>query len=326
MAAFFILTLLGLVAGFNYKVDPFCYYCDEIPTHRTLNRYYQAAQLVLQNPDTEQILLGSSRGETTSALWLQRITGLKTLNLSTAGAELLTKEALLKVALKNASIKRVIWYADYFELITSNTDTKIKNSKALMAYISESGFTSRSWSEKLGNLQQLIDHNTIEASFAALKLRPASGRDQGPGSDIDYSACESPTYKGKETPESLRHEVDLIYENYVNGSIKPPQNPKALEHFKQLIQELQTKSVKVVIVIPPYHPDFVERLKKEHPEIYQAHLQWVQNIETLQGPGVEVKNYFAGIPHDDQSPRYWNDGVHFTCKGVIKMMAGALNQ
>ncbi|QDK37831.1 SGNH/GDSL hydrolase family protein [Bdellovibrio sp. NC01] len=144
------------------------------------------------------------------------------------------------------------------------------------------------------------------------------------GADIDYSVCASSEFKGKETESSLRSQVDLLYESYVNGSIKPPQNPEALANFQTLIQRLQERHVEVLIVVPPYHPTFMSRLKSEHPEIYEGHLKWISNIEKLQGPGVIVKNYFSGISQDDGSPSYWNDGVHFTCKGVIAMLESSL--
>lgn len=324
LAAFAIL-LVGVIAGFNYSVDPLCYYCAEIQADKvTVNRYYQVAQMILKNPDTQQVLLGSSRGETTSPLWIQRVSGLKTLNLSAAGAEVITKDAFLNIALENTHLKRVIWYADYFELISSNADNKIKNTKAFKKYTQALNLTPQGFTEKTHELQQLIDHNTIEASFAALKRKQDGGLGQGTGSEIDYSYCQTPEYKGKETDESLRHEVDLIYEAYVNGSIKPPQNPDALVSFQRLIQKLQERHVEVLIVIPPYHPTFMNRLKSEHSDIYDAHLKWIESIERLQGSGVIVKNYFSGIPLDNGSPVYWNDGVHFTCKGVMAMLESSL--
>ncbi len=323
--AFAVVLFAGLIAGFNYTVDPLCYYCSKIDVDKsTVNRYYQVAQMMVSHPDTEQILLGSSRGETTSAVWIQNVSGLKTLNLSAAGAEVITKKAFLNLALEKTKVKKVIWYADYFELITSNADNKIKNTKALRKYaadmLPEEGFLV-----KLHELQQLIDHNTTEASFAALKRSPASSLGQGEGSQIDYSTCNSVDFKGKETPESLKNEIELLYQSYVNGSIKPPQNPQALNQFEITIKDLKARNISVLIVIPPYHPVFMKRLKVEYPGIYEAHIKWIQQIESLQGPGIEIKNYFAGIPEDNGSPSYWNDGVHFTCKGVIQMLRKTLS-
>ncbi|WP_374032719.1 hypothetical protein [Bdellovibrio bacteriovorus] len=117
--AAFIIGLMGLVAGFNFAVDPMCYYrCDVIDTNRqSQNVYYQAAQIVGANPNAEVVILGSSRGETTSALWVEEVTGLKTINLSKGGAGLLLKVSLLRTALdQKLPLKKVIWIADYFEL------------------------------------------------------------------------------------------------------------------------------------------------------------------------------------------------------------------
>ncbi|MDG0816575.1 hypothetical protein [Bdellovibrio svalbardensis] len=319
-----IIVFVGLIAGFNYSVDPLCYYCKEIDVNKSsVNRYYQVAQMIVKNPDAEQVLLGSSRGETTSPLWIQSVSGLKTLNLSASGAEVITKKAFLNLALEKTKLKKVIWYADYFELITSNADAKIKNTQVLRKYAADM-IANEGFAVKLQEIQKLIDHNTTEASFAALKHSPASSLGQGEGSQVDYSACDQPDFKGKETPESLKNEIDLLYQAYVNGSIKPPQNTEALKRFEATIKDLQARNIAVLIVIPPYHPVFMKRLETEYPGIYEAHIKWIQNIQKLQGPGIEVKNYFNGIPEDNGSPSYWNDGVHFTCKSVIQMLRKTL--
>ncbi|QDK37830.1 hypothetical protein [Bdellovibrio sp. NC01] len=106
-AALAIVFLCG-IAVFNYSVDPLCYYCKEISTNRsTLNRYYQVAQMIEMNPDTEQVILGSSRGETTSPLWVQKQSNLKTLNLSAAGSEFITKKAFIDLALEKTKIREL---------------------------------------------------------------------------------------------------------------------------------------------------------------------------------------------------------------------------
>jgi hypothetical protein len=286
----------------------------------TLNRYYQVAQIIAANPDAEQIILGSSRGETTSPLWVEKVSGLKTLNLSAAGEEFMAKKAFLGLALEKTKLKRVIWLADYFEFISSNADAKLKNAKIFKKYTKDipqdAGVIAR-----LHELQQLIDHNVTEASFAALKRSIAPVHlGQGVGADIPYSACEKPDFAGKQSPESLHNEVDLVFDSYVHGAIRSAQSEKALEVFEAFVKDLASKQISFLIVIPPYNPTFLRRLKVEYPVIYEAHLRWIERLLKLQGPGIEVKNDFAGIPDDDESPGYWNDGVHFTCKGAMKML------
>ena len=324
--ALFATLFGGAVAGFNYVLDPFCYYCQDFNLQKvTLNRYYLMAQTILAHPETEQIILGSSRGETTSPLWVQDLSKMKTLNLSVAGAEVITKKALTAIALEKTQLKRVIWLADYFELITADADIKIRNTRAFKKYASDF-LAPEDLQARLHELQQLIDHTTLEASLAALHHKSAAKPGQGEGSQIDYSACAQPGFPGKETPQSLVQKVDLFYQEYVEGPIKPAQDPQAWEHFAGLVKNLQKRNVALLIVIPPYHPTFVKRLKEEYPRIYQAHLKWIDQLQSLQGPGVQVINDFAGIPDDDGSPTYWNDGVHFTCKGVIQILQKVLPQ
>lgn len=317
-------VMLVAMATFNYVVDPQCFYhCDTLDTKRqTVNVYYQVAQKIAAHPDAEQIILGSSRGETTSPLWLQKETGLKTLNLSVGGAEMKAKLAFLDIAQENLKLKRVIWLADYFELITEHADAKIKNSPYLRNYIPESLQDKQSVAA-IKDLLKLIDHNTLEASIYSVSHRDQINLDQGASSSADYELCASDLYKGKETPASLKKEVDSIYQSYVNQIFPVAQNPAAWMAFERKLADLNSKGVQVVIVIPPYNPTFTENLKKNYPEIYQRHLDWIGKIDSLKSPKVSVFNFLAGIPGDDQSPAFWHDGVHFSCKGAQIILTSA---
>lgn len=327
LAALGALILALLIAGFNYAVDPLCFYCEKIElTKSTLNHHYQVAQLVLKHPETEQIILGSSRGETTSPLWLQEKTGLKTLNLSVAAAGIATKNAFIRMSLDKLHLKQVIWYADYFELTDSHGDSNIQNTKALRDYsgVKDSTSPQELLIAKLHEMQALIDHNTIEASLAALKHPPDSSLDLGAGSEINFQSCQSPSFQGKETPESLVHEINLLYDSYSHGVLSKAQDANSWSVFYDLIKILKEHQIRLKIIVIPYNPIFMDRLKVEFPAIYQAHLEWIQKLHQIEGPNIEVVSFLEGIPGDDRSPKYWNDGVHFTCKGAIEMLNKAL--
>lgn len=321
-----ILVLLGGIAVFNFSVDPQCYYsCSEVDTNkRTLNTYYQAAQRLLAYPSTQVIILGSSRGETTPPLWVEKTTGLPTLNLSVSGAELATKIAFLKIAQEKTQLRKVIWLADYFELIQRNADAKIKNTPALKKYLKTAGTSSAEVQDSLALIQSLVDHNTLEASLHFLKARKGISLTKGPGSDISDEHCKSAEFKGKETPESLKKEVDLIYESYVSGVINASQDESAWLEFQKTVRSVAEQGIEVQVVVAPYHPQFLMRLKQEYPEIYTRHLVWLQRIHSLRADKVTVSDYFLGFPWADESPVFWNDGVHFTCKSAILMLEASL--
>lgn len=316
-----IVVLLGGIAAFNYQVDPQCYYgCAEVDPHRrTLNTYYQVAQRILAFPETQIVILGSSRGETTPPLWIEQETSKKTLNLSASGAELATKLAFLKIAEENTKLSKVLWLADYFELISENADAKIKNTPALRKYLKSVGPES-GIKQRVRDLQGLIDHNTFEASLHFLGDKSATRITQGAGSDINYAACKEASFGGKETPESLRKEVDLLYQSYTARVIKPSQNPQAWDEFAAAMTALVKKNIEVVVLVTPYHPEFLRRLKLEHKDIYEQHQNWIAKVQGLAAHGVRVLNAFEGIPRDDGSPSFWNDGVHFTCRSSILML------
>lgn len=323
-----VLLILGGIAVFNYAVDAECYYrCPQISLSKnTINTYYQMGQRVLSHPDAEVVIIGSSRGETTSPLWINSVTGKRTLNLSAAGAELATKKAVLNIALEQAPIKKVIWLADYFELIDETKDAKIKNTPALKKYFQSEGVKEEWWSP-LKSLQGLIDHNTTDASLRMRKRknvkRDTQGNylfDEGTHHDIKFEECAQETYLGKETPESLKTKVHLLYQSYLQNVIRLPQRPAAWEDFKMLMESLTQKNIEVAVVVIPYHPEFLAKLKLEHPEIYQRHLMWISQLETLKSKNIRVLNYLESVPGDDGSTKYWNDGVHFTCHSAMKML------
>ena len=321
---FFATTLAIIVAnaGLNYFVDAQCYYrCDEISLDsRTTNTYYQAAQRVLAHPDSQVLIVGSSRGETLIPSTVEKLTGSPVINLSVSGADLTTRRALIHFAIERMPINTVIWFADYFELIESTQDSKMRKTPSLRKLISSSDNTSSLFQDKLEMLQELFDHNTTSATMHFLKKPPPAKLTRG-GSDIPKGqTCESEDFKGSETPRSLETKVNILYQSYVNGVLRPQQSPASFEAFQEELQSLSQKNIKVILVVIPYHPDFLERLKKEYPELHARHKKWVEQLSQLQIPQLEVLNFFDGIDHTDSSPKYWNDGVHFTCHSALKMV------
>jgi hypothetical protein len=318
---------LGGVATFNYVVDPQCFFhCKELDVNRkTVNLYYHVAQRILAHPDAEQVVIGSSRGEGVSGLELAKATGLKTLNLSIGGSEAKSKLAFLEIAQKNLKLKRVIWMADYFELLTDIADPKILFSPAL------SGFTPLELQAKpsLVNLKlvsKLIDRQTIEASIHQISDHNTAVLDQGPSSLSSYDHCLKPDFTGKASKEVLAKEVDLLYNAYLQQIFSTKENPLAWSAFENEIRKLSETGVEVVIVVPPYNPVFMTRLKEDRPAVFARHLEWAAQLEALKIEHVKVLNFFGGIPDDDGSPRFWDDGVHFSCLGNAVMLKYIVNR
>jgi hypothetical protein len=316
-----IVALIGGIAYFNVHVDPQCFYsCPEINVNRpTLNAYYQVAKTVAAHPETELIILGSSRGQTTPPLWVQEVSGMKTLNLASQGAEFVTKLAFVNIAEEKTKLRRVIWLADYFELISENADPKIKNTPALRKYLEgENAIASDvSW---INTFKSLIDHNTTEASIQFIQRGGLPFEAQGSASNIDYKACGAATFAGTESPESLKREVQMVYQNYTQRVLVSAQNPQMFEAFQSKMQALASKGIGVLIVVTPYHPEFLLKLQAEFPEIYQRHVEWIEKLKKLQSEKIQVVDSLATIPGGDSSPMYWNDGVHFNCRGAMELL------
>ncbi|MEN0059736.1 MAG: hypothetical protein AAGB31_12930, partial [Bdellovibrio sp.] len=182
------MALMASVVGFVYIQDPLCFYrCENIELGRpSQNVYYHAAQTAKAHPDAQVLILGSSRGETTSPLWVQERTGLKTLNLSQGGADLILKIILAKVSVESeASLKRIIWLGDFFELISQNTDAKVFLTQAFDRNLPEI-LRRQSVVHSLKKVQKLTDHNTFEAALAGFSGEMRSLESVGSGEGIDY--------------------------------------------------------------------------------------------------------------------------------------------
>ncbi|QDK37828.1 hypothetical protein DOE51_09635 [Bdellovibrio sp. NC01] len=317
-----VVLFLGAIVGFNFSVDPLCSYCENISlSHKTLNRRYQLAQIVLNHPDAQQIIVGSSRGETTSPQWMTERTGLKTLNLSFPAAGVVTKETMIRFALAHAQIKKVIWYADYFELIDIVADNETFQTKALVPFSEDVfGKNSSATVDFFSRATKLLDRNTFEASFRKFKSSNIKSDDLGAGSDLDIAKCSSENFKFPESRAGLKTDIEVFFDNYVHGIIDRPQTQSAYRSFEAFMKELRSKGIDVEVVILPYHSIFRSRLESEYPTIYKNHMMWIERINKLQEEvGIEVLNRFDGPKGDDQSLKYWKDGVHLTCKGAMDL-------
>lgn len=333
MTAKFAILIFLIIAGgiftsiatFNFTVDPMCYYrCSKIDVHKkNVNTYYHVGQIILAHPEAEAVMIGSSRGETTSPVWLEKITGLKTLNLSVGGTELQAKLAFLNIALQNNHIRRVIWQADLFELIPEIIDMKMKNTEALRSYL-VTEFPGTQKISLVSQLTSLFDHATFEAALGSFKKKNQKALDLGSGFDINYADCESLEFKSEKTEDELRKDIVSDYDRYRLAIFNHKVSSDYWKLFVEKMNLLSAKEIEVTILIAPYNPTFIKLLAKEYPEVYATHLAWIHNMEQLRIPHVHVVNDFAGILGDDQGLQYWSDGVHFTCKGAMIMLKPVL--
>ncbi|MEN0059735.1 MAG: hypothetical protein AAGB31_12925, partial [Bdellovibrio sp.] len=136
--------------------------------------------------------------------------------------------------------------------------------------------------------------------------------------------CLTPEFKGKTQADMLSKEIQILYENYLNAVLRQEQDETYWRILADQFTQWSQAGIEVIYVLPPYHPDFMKRMQKDNPELYRNHFKMVERLLALSLPNVRVASYLEGIPGDDGGPRYWNDGVHFTCLGAIKMLAPLL--
>lgn len=332
---FTTIAIIGLfVSSLNYYVDPNCEYrCKEINLNRvSLNPYYQMAQKItaMQSAEIiEQVVVGSSRAQTTSPLWLEKITGLNTLNLAIAAADLNSNLVFVKMANSQKTLKQIIWFADYFELIGSRTNQRLQKMPALSKWVADANLPSQSILQKIRSPFGIFDHKVLEASIGILAGKHRVVLNKGAGSDIDYQKCVSDDFKGTRSFERMKNEVDVIYLNYTSRVLPPLQSEDLWSKFVGEVKQLSSEGIKVYIIINPYHPEFYRRLKIEYPEIFKRHADWANRLMKLSevGTNIVVANYYSqGIPGDDAGPQLWDDGSHFNCLGSIRMLEPLLKQ
>ncbi|XGC82244.1 hypothetical protein ACES2L_07075 [Bdellovibrio bacteriovorus] len=313
---FLVVGLLIAIAGFNYFRDPLCYFhCETVDLNKqTHNVYYQAAQTLAANPDAEVLILGSSRGERVAPKWVEKLTTKKTVNLSQGGADLILKVALSNQALEShKNLKLVIWMADYFELLPHTTDTKVHLTPVLYNQVS-STVRLDGFQKALRTIKVLVDHNTLEAAVSLNKAEKF--RQTGNGSEIDPEICVNPIL---DTDKKLQTSYPSVHE-----FLKMDQNEDYFKILEEQIRKFESRGIKVIINVSPYHPQFEERLFAESPASKLKIQAWIDRLSGLKSDMVTVLDFSGGIPGDDGGLKYWEDGIHPTCYSEVLMLDSAL--
>lgn len=256
---------------------------------------------------------------------MQEQTGLKTLNLSKGGVGVLLKLALLRTALEyQLPVKKVIWIADYFEVAGDVTDVKVRQTQGLRKHLMKELPEEGGIRNRLESLQRLVDHNTFEASLAQMKSLSKPFEIPESGKNIDFKACAAVDFKGKTKADVLSKEVDISYSTFA-PVLRSKLNESYMAYLKQELQTLAQNGIEVLVLVPPFQPDFMARFAQEFPESVQAHDQWLAQLKSWQSDKIQVRSFWEGIPQDDKGPSFWDDGAHPTCKSMMLMLEKGLS-
>lgn len=316
----FSLILAGSMAVVNYFIDASCYYhCADFDLQkRTINPYYQIVQMIDMAPGQDIVIVGSSRARTTSSKYIAQKTGLRVLNISAPAADLALRQGYLERVLSTSDRvpQRVVWYADFIELSVVSSEPKVI---AVDAFKNKMGIYSDD--TKIFKLQKLIDRLSFEASLKIFFRDPSVGYGYRED-EVDLDKCLAKDFSGLVTPSRFEAELGLMYANYLSSVFKDGMTQDLQLKFEKNIKDLVNSGIQVDIVITPYHPAFKRRLQKEHPEIYEYHLEWVKYLKGFsEGEMVKVHDYFTnGFKNDEGGPLLWDDGVHFNCLAAIRIV------
>jgi hypothetical protein len=107
--------MLGAVAVFNWKIDPFQQYrlarADEVRFPRALQRYINPG--LAKNAEYDFVITGSSLMENYHLPEVNRLCGVKSINLATSAMAAYEQRKILEVALTHRAPKRVVMTLDF---------------------------------------------------------------------------------------------------------------------------------------------------------------------------------------------------------------------
>lgn len=324
----FAVIFLGIIGigFFNYYVDAQCTFsCQSLNIERdSLNPFFQKAKQITRAQNLETLIVGSSRGESTSPLWYSDAGFGSTLNVSVAGSEALAKATMIDLALESGSLKRVIWLADDFDLPGQVVDAKIENLKALEKFFPKKFLHQQKseWQKSLSHLQYLIDHKSFEAAlkFLTQKDKVRSLVLKKVGEEFSLESCESGGSSSEKEEQLLEKNIQLIFQNYVKGPLRYQTPEENWNWFRLKLEEWNQKGIKIYLVMNPFHYQFLSRLKRDYADLFERHQNWSQRMRDLQGPQVKVISVDELESKDSpQNSLYWSDGVHYTCRIATKI-------
>lgn len=321
-----ILTGILGIGLFNFLVDAQCTFgCNSVKVERdSLNPFFQKAKQISNFDNLETLIVGSSRGESTSSTWYSQAGFGSTLNVSIAGAEAFAKATLIDLALEKRTLKNIIWLADDFDLQGQVIDAKIENLKALERFFPTDFKTKQKnkWQRVITQIQYLIDHKSFEASLKYLtqkeKVRNLALKKVGEEFSLEY--CESIGKPAENEELLLDKNIQLIFQNYVNGPLRYETPVENWKWFQSKVNSWNEMGLKIYLVINPFHYKFLSRLEKENAVLFEKHQNWTQKIKLLQGPLIHVVSLEE--LESEESPQdslFWSDGVHYTCRIASKI-------
>jgi len=299
-AALFVLVGLALYALLYYGAERLN------DRHAGKNAFYAAARA---SPDGyDYAILGASHAQALGYEdgndLLQRRTGMRIINLSTPGGGLVPNRLLIEYLLARSSAASVVYVLDSFV------------------------FYSREWNEDRLKDVRLFRRAPLDPVLARLLIAYGARGEVSLGVALDYVSG----FSKLNNPE--RFKPDLSEDEKRFGRVHRPSSRDAkrvqylyperideqtfaryLSMFRDLVRELKSRGIGLVVVRPP--------IPKRFRDMVPGEAQFDRRIEALlAGQGIPLYD-FSGVDND---PRYFFDSDHLNRAGVLNFFERHLVQ
>jgi hypothetical protein len=310
------ISLVLFILGFTTTIDPervlgMPWRIDFVSDRNPLSK---KKDLLKKANGVEFLILGSSRANNFSPQYVEKITGLKAFNASTAGGGSASKYYFAKEAIKSQPLKTIFYLTDFFEFKKAALPINLAGPNWDSQYQTIlSHFDSPSFEEFA---QKYFSNQTLEMSFATLKdyIKSTPSSYQANGVSSHKIVPLSSKDLERNIYEIYRRTYQKIYSDY----------DEIFEGVKQLFIDLvastKEKNIELIIVMSPFHPTFRKLFEQDSPEKLELYRQWKQFILSLKAPHVQIYDFTSLDSIVAPTQEFWDDGVHFNEKASNQVL------
>ncbi len=288
------MILLGLVAGFNFLIDPLQFYRKAAfyQPNFSIEQRYQNPGLA-RNYSYDTIIIGSSMTENFVPTYVDKKLEVKSLKLSMSGASAREENLIIQTALQTGQVKNILWGLDYGSL--KGAADRVRNEDVPFPYYFYDRYS-------YNDLPYLLSITTLKSSTIALR----NHYQQHPPANADLESLNNWNSWSTFSRDGLMKMWQDEQNNKATGVKlydKMDSSLAAMQaSFDHNILPLirQNPGVNFVIYYPPYSILRYRSIFDEDPQLFYSEMQIKRYICT------QLSNYSNVSIYDFQSDKSLN--------------------
>ena len=301
----------GLVAAFNVAVDPYGEFGSPFVLPDDTDRNSRAIKVALLRrvPPPEALILGNSRSMQLSPATVERLTGMRSFNASTAAGSSYDLVAFTRYALAQGwPVRTLIVGLDTFMLHPRGPMDELLYFP-LVRYLPETEPPLRA------QLQRVARTTSVNTAWLSGRRLHDVGRDRPrnvafwPDGQIRYLPYDDMVARGEWTGP-LPFAMESVRKQYLGSFNKDPEpTPEASRELERWLTETERAHLEVILFLPPINSRLVASIEKQthyagHLDAYRRYLQRLGQRFHFEFHDLSSVDRFAG---DEQ---LFVDGVH----------------